>query len=177
MQTLAELEPLQRESIIVADSGPLIGLARAGGLHLLHAVFHQVIVPTPVAEECCRDLALPGAQALRHAIDRHELQVVVPPKETPLVWPPGLGVGERAATSLALAMRTGLLIDDLPARRFAKRHGIAILGTGGLLILAKNKGVTERIEPWLRNLRTQGYRISKALIQELLNRAGEDQNP
>jgi predicted nucleic acid-binding protein len=158
---------------IVADAGPLIGLARVGGLRLIRSVFDEVLVPPAVLAECCRDISLPGAKGIRTAIESGELHVVETVTKAELVWPPALGVGERATIEMAMAEKTGVLMDDLPGRRLAKRCGIPFLGTGGLLLLAKGQDVIEEIGPWIADLRQQGYYLSKVLVSELLRRAGE----
>jgi predicted nucleic acid-binding protein len=63
-----------------------------------------------------------------------------------------------------------VLLDDLQGRRLAMRWGLPVLGVGGLLLLAKEKGAVENVEPWITKLRGQGYRLSKALVLELMRR-------
>jgi predicted nucleic acid-binding protein len=38
-------------AIVISDASPLIGLARVDGLSWLHALFHDVLVPTVVTDE------------------------------------------------------------------------------------------------------------------------------
>jgi len=52
---------------IVCDAGPLISLARIGQLHLLPALFDEVIVPPAVHREITAYEALPGALAMASA--------------------------------------------------------------------------------------------------------------
>lgn len=158
---------------MVADAGPLIGLARADGLYLVRSVFDEVLLPPAVSAECCRDISRPGAEAIRAAVASGELRVEVAAKEADVVWPPGLGSGERKAIELALDQEAGVLMDDLLGRRMAKHLALPVLGTGGLLLLAKARGAIERIGPWLVALRQHGYFMSRALVQELLRRADE----
>ena len=50
--------------LVVADAGPLIGLAIIGGLPWIGKLFLEVLIPEAVAAELHFDSALPGATAL-----------------------------------------------------------------------------------------------------------------
>lgn len=166
--------PAPTRTIIVADTGPLIALARIEHLELLTRLFREVLVPQRVREESCRDLQRPGARILHDSFARNLLQVVDEPPEVPgLLFPRALGPGERAAIHLALDRHLGLLLDDRPARRFAQSLELPVLGTGGLLLLAKGQGLIDHIAPRLHHLRSEGYRLSAALVEQLLPLAGE----
>jgi predicted nucleic acid-binding protein len=52
---------------IVADSGPLIALARIGQLDLLPTLYGEVIVPPGVYQEITGEADLPGARELAQA--------------------------------------------------------------------------------------------------------------
>lgn len=158
---------------MVVDSGPLIGLSRIGSLELIRSVFDPILIPETVAGECCRDLQLPGARVIHTAIGDRWLRVAERPRKSGLVFLPSLGAGERSAIEIATARRLGVLMDDRPGRLAAKQAGVPVLGTGGLLLLAKQRGVVDRIEPLLSGLRRQGYHLSSALVADLLRRAGE----
>jgi hypothetical protein len=53
----------------VADAGPLIALGWAGRLRLLREVLGKVLVPDAVVRECLRNRTLPGAEAVRQALN------------------------------------------------------------------------------------------------------------
>ncbi len=55
---------IERPDLIVPDTGPLIHLAQADALHLLHAIGGRVVVADMVALEATQDLAKPGAAAI-----------------------------------------------------------------------------------------------------------------
>jgi predicted nucleic acid-binding protein len=158
--------------LLVADSGPLIVLARIGRTDLLGCVADRILVPQPVAAECTRDLALPGAKTLSGLLESLPFQVesVQPPD---FRFPESLGAGERAALALADEKSAGLLMDDLGARRFATQRGLAVLGVPGLLLLAKQKGAIPWVRPLLESLNEQKYFLSPGLRAEVLRRAGE----
>ena len=54
-----------RPDIIIPDVGPLIQLAQAGALRLLHQVGRRVVIPEMVAHEAMEDRSALGVQDLR----------------------------------------------------------------------------------------------------------------
>ena len=118
-----------------------------------------------------RDDDLPHAEeCLRHFVRRtvQALGIVTPSwlwDYFRLAPPDGQTRGKRA---LALA-----LLDDLEARRCAESLGISVLGTAGLVLLAKRKGTVELAAPLLRELISAGMYFSERTLGELLRRAGE----
>lgn len=67
-----------------------------------------------------------------------------------------------------------LLVDDAEARRMARNFGIAVLGTGGILVLAKRKGLLASVRGVLERLDRDGaFRLSRAVRKFLLEAAGE----
>ena len=56
--------PIDKPDIVVPDAAPLIHLASAGLLHLLHEVGAAVVVVDMVAHEITRDSSKPGADVL-----------------------------------------------------------------------------------------------------------------
>ena len=63
---MSDLTPplIEKPEIVIPDAGPLIHLAQANLLHLLHEVGGAVVVVDMVAYEVTRDLAKPGAAEL-----------------------------------------------------------------------------------------------------------------
>jgi hypothetical protein len=58
----------------------------------------------------------------------------------------GLHQGEIEAIALALEVHASVLIlDDLPARSHALGLGLAIIGTAGVLVMAKRSGLTPSV--------------------------------
>ena len=63
---------------------------------------------------------------------------------------------------------TLLIIDDLKARREAKRLGLPITGTLGVLYAAKQKGLIPLLKPYLETLQSADFRIAPNIVKELL---------
>ena len=82
--------------------------------------------------------------------------------------------GEAEAICLAIEQHARLLIiDDKKGRKAAKKHGIRIIGTGGILVVAKKKGLLVKVSPILEDLAGVGYRLSPMLCHRILELAGE----
>jgi predicted nucleic acid-binding protein len=64
-------------------------------------------------------------------------------------------------------------LDDKAARRCAKTLGTQSLGTGGMLVLAKRRGLIESVAAELDNLRRLGLWLVDELVDLFLKEAGE----
>lgn len=160
--------------MIVADAGPLIGLARVGLLELLRRQFGMVAVPPQVFGELQIESDRPGARALREAFATG-WGVVVGPNRSPGLTSSTGGVDDGEAAAILLAEQEGstLLIDERRGRIAARRRGLRILGTGGVLLAARRRGDIESVASALDALGGAGYRMAPALRQRLLELAGE----
>jgi predicted nucleic acid-binding protein len=86
-----------------------------------------------------------------------------------------LGAGETQAISLALELGADLIVlDDDPARRLARSLGLPLIGTLGVLLAAKQRGVILAVEPLAALLAERGFRLNSSLLQAVLDEAGED---
>ena len=161
--------------MIVADASPLIGLARLDRLFILRQLYQTVLVPPRVLTELSIESDLPGARRLGTALAEDWLRSAPLERSDELtVLYDLLDAGEAEAILLA-AERTGslLLIDDRRGRMVARARGIPVVGTGGALLLAKRKGLIDRLRPEIDRLAEVGYRLSPALRARLLDLAGE----
>ena len=66
-----------------------------------------------------------------------------------------------------------LVIDDRLGRAAARRLGLAVTGTVGVLIRAKEVGLVPAVCPLLEEIRQQGYWLSDALLVTAARLAGE----
>jgi uncharacterized protein len=160
------------EEIIIADSSPLIGLARIGHLPLLPQLASRIIVPPAVRTEVTSARTnAPGAaevaaQSWIHVVDA----------DAALVAPLLILIGKGEAEAIALAQQTPsslLLIDDLRARKVAERLGLRRMGTVALLAQAKREGLILKLKPALDALVANGIFIRRELIEIALQQAGE----
>jgi predicted nucleic acid-binding protein len=159
--------------IIIADSGPLIAFGKIKMLSLLIDTLGTIIMPAAVSNECLSNLARPGAKEIAAAIENNLIKV----HENPAVLDKEvidiLGVGESNAITLASQLGAGLLIDDKLGRKVAVKMKLPVIGTAGVLLLAKNKKLIKQVAPVIQELKNNSYFLSKELIATILKRVGE----
>ncbi len=156
--------------IIVADSSALIALATCSSLSVLVDLYDDVYVPISVYQEVSQ-LDKPQAVVLKEflreriiEVDQNQLVIAVG----------GLGTGELEAMALYQQLNAHkLLIDDRRARRVAEANGIDCIGALGILLLAKNKGSIAEIRPLINQLRDSTLHYSNAILNKVLQLAGE----
>jgi predicted nucleic acid-binding protein len=66
------------------------------------------------------------------------------------------------------------LIDERKGRKIAESYNIKIIGTLGLLLLAKQKGLLKSVKSCLELLQQSTIRIAPELYKITLQRAGEN---
>ncbi|MGC8641189.1 MAG: DUF3368 domain-containing protein [Isosphaeraceae bacterium] len=66
-----------------------------------------------------------------------------------------------------------VVIDDLAGRRCAVVHGIPLLGTVGVVILAKRIGKIVEARPVIEDLRRVGLYVKEEVIAGALSQVGE----
>ena len=148
--------------LVVADASPLIGLDRAGALDLLPGVFGQLsAAPAVVAEFGRRPTWLAEVLVENHA----QVEVLTELR---------FGSGEAEALAVALERAgTTVLLDEKRARAFAKRRGLAVVGTAGVVLRAKQRGLIPAVRPVLDALKQSGFRLSDGLYAAMASQAGE----
>lgn len=156
---------------VVVNSSPLIVLFRSGQADLLPQLFKTIVAPEQVyAEVVAGGKSDAAKQALPTTswIDRRKVEISLPVA----AW--NLGEGESAVFSFAM-LEPGYraIVDDLAARRCAATFGVRTLGTGGLLILAKRRGLIDRVKERVQQLRDAGLYLSDSVVQMLITEAGE----
>ena len=164
--------------IIVADTGPLIALARIQHLSLLQRLYGEVLIPPAVQHELQLSSHRPGAQVLMQAIDAGWLRVQAMRDTTELTLLSRLlDAGEAEAIVLAEQVTCQfLLIDDWQGRTVAKQRGLPVIGVAGVLLAAKQRALVAEISPLLAELAAVGYRLSANLVAEVTLLAGEQPN-
>lgn len=161
---------------VLADSSPLITLARAEYLELLRDFYGEVTITREVHNEVViAGAGLPGAEEVRKAewirVEAH-LSTLVPGVEQPY---PGLGAGERSTIHLAVTLGADLvLIDEGRARRIAKSNGLAVAGSIGILERGARLGKVPDLRSVYKKLVQQGIRFDPELLNRSLHRLGID---
>jgi predicted nucleic acid-binding protein len=154
----------------VVDASPVIALAKADRLHLLHDLCRELLIPEPVVAEI---LAGPPSDPARQAIERGWGLPVAPHHIPPgLVW--GLGAGETSVLAVAMDRKPATaVLDDAEARTCAKSLGIEVIGTLGIVLRAKRKLLIPSAADVLKALRTAGFRLDDEVARTALHRIGE----
>jgi predicted nucleic acid-binding protein len=160
--------------IAVCNSSPIIALAGAGQLELLPALYGQIILPDAVFEEITvAGAGEPGAHEIAQAawVTRQSV------RSTPLVAALCIELDAGEADAIALAVESNadlILLDERIGRRAAKRLGLTAVGTLGILIAAKDRGLLATVRPALDALRVNaGFWITDELYSPVLNAANE----
>jgi predicted nucleic acid-binding protein len=83
-----------------------------------------------------------------------------------------LDEGELAALSLALQRGAAVLIDELRGRTVAAQLGLTVVGTLGLLLMARERGLVGSLRPMVELLQRGGYFLSTRLIDQVLANDG-----
>ena len=156
--------------IVVADAGPLIALGRLDALHLLPKLFAEIQVTATVLAECSARPGFIDAQRIEHAVQLGWLK----PCDGQFEGQKGrLDPGEASAIARALEIDAGLLLDDRAAVNYARALGLKVIGTLGVLVLAKRKALLERVAPLIGQLQAGGHYLGPSAVQAALHAAGE----
>lgn len=129
--------------MIVANSSPIIILAKQGMLDLLKKCFKKVVIPESVYDEVIQKSSTPEAIALQKAIKEQWIlvQKVAAMAE---IETKNIGQGEKEAISLAYNHKCLLIIDDDSAKKYASIFGVEAHGTFYAVYLACARKVIDK---------------------------------
>jgi predicted nucleic acid-binding protein len=160
--------------MIVADTIPIVALDFLDLLDLMLHLFSEVTIPTAVDAELRAGLAKQGRDAVlaRPWLKRATLTSPVSPGQ----YGRDVDAGETEALALAVEMKARLLLaDDGPARRAARRLGVPVMGTAGILLAGKESGFVSSVGPHLYRLRDEyGFFLGEEALRRILELAGEE---
>ena len=148
---------------VVADTSPLVALHQISLLHILPTLLGRVLIPEAVFKEALSVKLEPWIE--------------VKPLQGPIagtIRSANIGLGETEAISLAVEIgATRLIVDDLQARRLATSLGLPVIGTTGLLLAAKRRGLILSVREPLGALLDLGFRLHPDVHRAALMSAGE----
>ena len=157
--------------IVVSDTTPIISLMKAGQLKLLQKLFGVVYIPEAVYRELTENEAFSEKARLVQECEFLYVEEVVNGKSVAILRNfTGLDAGESEAIILADEKHSDvLLMDEHRGRQVAKKMGIAITGTIGILIQAFDEGMLTRedVEGCIERLKESGIRLGENLYQKL----------
>lgn len=156
--------------LVVADTGPLLALARRELLVLLPGLFRRVLLTPVVLGECEAKPDCGEGMAIRRAVEDGHIELAERHEALP-VW--GIDAGETSAIALALEKGAAVLMDDKAGRSVAKHLGVTVIGTAGLLVLAKRRGLLTSVRDHLDALMASDYFLGENVVADALRMAGE----
>jgi predicted nucleic acid-binding protein len=130
---------------------------------MLRQLFGHLLVPAEVAREVAPSLgALPSWADIVYLYD-------IP------TFSRNPGAGESAAIALAMTMSIdSLVLDDQPARTVALELGLPVIGSLGLLVTAKQRGLLAEVRPLMDAMIANQFYVAGAVYRRILSLAEED---
>jgi predicted nucleic acid-binding protein len=153
----------------VSDASPLIVLLKTNKLSILEELFEKVNIPKEVYREIT---AKEQEKLIFSKISWIETRTVKN-TEMNVFLEKLIDKGEAEAIVLAKELKTPLLADDAKARKYAKLLNVEVIGTLGLLKIAKKRGVISSVKKVISDMLAQGYYIEDKLITRLLEDVDE----
>ena len=157
---------------VVVNTSPLICLFKSGLAELFPALFKDVAVPEAVIKEVMAKGTVDfAAQTLiSNSWIRRIGNIAIDPRVAS--W--DLGDGESAILSFALKnLEYFAVMDDREARRCAISLQCHYIGTLGIVVLAKKRGMISSARETLGKIQNAGLWISETLVNEICRKVGE----
>ena len=152
--------------IVVSDTSPLNYLILVKGVDVLHTLYGTVCLPEAVE----RELKAPEAPApVRDWIMAPPSWLEIRKISTTIESGLQLHAGEREAIALARELGVLLLMDDFDGRSEARRLGLDVVGTLGVLDNAADRGLLDFTTMLGQLLRTS-FRVAPDLLEQLRQR-------
>ena len=156
---------------VVINASPLILLCNCDLSHILPELFQEIILPDAVRDEILNGPHQDRAAGMLSTLP-WLIRKTVSPYPHVVRW--DLGDGETAVLSFAAEHPEFTpVLDDMAAKKCAASLGLSTLGTGSLMILAKDQGLIDSVEKAMLRLRNAGLWISDSVIELLKKQAGE----
>lgn len=153
-------------AIVVADASPLHYLILVGAREVIPAIYGRLLIPASVARELRHPNAPPPVREFMEQMP--EWVVVATPQSSADRTPLHLGEGERGAIVVAIESRADLvLMDDREGVEEARRRGLTVVGTLGVLVRASERNLVDLPEV-IRRLSETNFRASPNLIRQIL---------
>lgn len=136
--------------LIVSNSSCLISLERINRLEILQKLFNEILIPPAVHTEIGFSYSWLKIKEPKYVDFISALQT-------------NLGLGESEAIALAFEIKSKMILDDAQARKIAERFKLKIIGTIGILLLAKQERIITKVNPIIEELEHSGFYLSAHL--------------
>jgi len=155
---------------LLADASPLVTLAICDCLNVLETLFGEVRVSQTVFDEVAFGHK-PGADKLAIYLQNKFISINL---ESYIIGAEMLDKGELTSIALYKHLQADyLLIDEKAGRKVAKINHIKIIGSLGVLIEAKRKGIIPLLKPYVELLRQSKTHFGEDLLTYALTAVGE----
>jgi predicted nucleic acid-binding protein len=156
----------------VINASPLISLAKIGQLQLIEELCPNPIIPLGVAKEVFQGPEHDPAKQWLAGGGKNWIREVAGVNPAIIAWDLGQGESEVLSWVYSHPDHTAVL-DDRAARNCSRALGVKVIGTIGIILLAKNERKLVQVLPLLRQLEESGFRIEGNLLQAAMELAGE----
>lgn len=170
---------------LIADASPLVALSLVDRLHWLPEIFGPVHVVATVLQEVLTGQFDASENSIRTALDKGWLMPIEPNRSSPTRtnlqlradWKL-LDPGEADSIACAMAqihypMPPVLLMDERAGRSVCASLGLPVLGTAGLIVLAKERRLIATAKPEFERLHSAGFWLAPEVVRVCLRRCGE----
>lgn len=156
--------------ILIADSSALIALAAGNSLDFIDKLFTNFFIPNSVFTE----IAIKEKRFSKLLIEKFQDKVKKVNISHYVITDLTIGIGELEAMALYKELNADkLLVDDKKARKIAIMNNISIVGSIGLIILAKKRKLVNNIKPILDNMRRENIYIKDNIYNIALKEVDE----
>jgi len=151
---------------IVCDTSTIIAFERINHLWLLENLAEEILIPHAVNKEVKskKGINLPACFRVQEVKDKSYIRQNRK----------NLHICGVEAIALAEEIKADLLIlDDKKAKKLAEKEGLNVTGLLALLIIAKGKGIIQRVKPILDELKRHNFFVGKDIYAEIMKLSGE----
>ena len=156
----------------VLNASPVILLAKAEVIHLVPRLCEELVIPAGVISEVRSGVAADAGRSWLAGAGLQFVQTAPPIPAALANWHGGAGEAEVMAWAMSQPGFTAVL-DDRKARSKARALGVAVIGTVGIILRAKQQGMIPSVRPVLDKLRGAGAHLSDFLITRAIQLANE----
>jgi predicted nucleic acid-binding protein len=164
----------EQVQLVIADTSPINYLLLIGHIEILPALFQKVILPGEVRDELSHPKAPP---VVRNWIASAPAWVEIRQKPSGIDHDrslESLDIGEEAAIRLAIHLKAVLLLmDDEEGVIAARRKGLEVTGTLGVLSRAAQRNLLDLADAFDRLKRTN-FRYPQEVMDQFLRELSDD---
>ena len=155
----------------IFNASPLILLGKLRRLDIVEALASSVVVPESVLRDVSAGLGKDetGSATLERASARQVADVPLPVSIAN--W--DLGAGESQVIAHCIAGAQVPVLDDREARACAVAHSLPLIGTLGIVLRVKKRGLIPAARPLADQIRAAGSFLDDELVEQALALVGE----